>query len=237
VLKVPSVVAIVVVAAQGSFAADLPAPIPSEAPFVSGFSWTGCFAGVHSGGTFGHDEHPISNGFNASGFLGGGQAGCDYQFGSALVMGAEARVARTSLNGGTSDGTNIAAGVTAPAHFTVNNNFLASATARAGYSFAGGVLVYARGGAAFAGEKADEAFTDPILGPVDASASSTRAGWTAGAGVDWAFLPHWSMEVKYDYYDFGNNNFVLNDPTTGATVTGSVKYRLQTVTIGSSYHF
>lgn len=236
-LKVPSAVAIVVLTAPAVFAADLSAPISNGAPYVNSFSWTGCFAGVHAGGTFGHDEHPVANGFNTSGFLGGGQAGCDYQFGSALVVGAEARVARSSLNGGIADATNVPAGVTAPAQFTVNNNFLASATARAGYSFAGDVLVYARGGAGFVGEKANETFTDPLLGPVNASASSTRAGWTAGAGVDWAFLPHWSMEVKYDYYDFGNNNFVLNDANTGAAVTGSVKYRLQTVTIGSSYRF
>jgi outer membrane immunogenic protein len=236
VLKVPSAAAIVLIA-TGAYAADLPQQAPPGPPVASGPSWTGCFIGAHVGGAFSQDEKD-SRDLNASGVIGGGQAGCDYQFASAFLLGAEGRVARSSLTATTS-GTvvNLVTGATAPSQFTVSNNFLASATARAGYTF-GGVLVYARGGAAWTGEKADQAFIAPGLGvAVDPSASTTRAGWTAGAGVDWAFAPHWTMEVKYDYYDFGSNSFLLTDPNSGVTVTGTLKDRIQTVTIGSSYHF
>jgi outer membrane immunogenic protein len=70
-----------------------PAPPP--------FTWTGCYVGGHVGGGWGHktwsdhspertDGEPLSfiGGFgttasvshNTSGWLGGGQVGCDYQF-------------------------------------------------------------------------------------------------------------------------------------------------------------
>jgi len=236
-LKVVSGTAIVVLTAAGAFAADL--PYPSEVPVVPVARGFSCFAGVHVGGAFSQDKILSSGNFGSSGFIGGGQFGCDYQFASAWVLGAEGRAARSSLTS-TTPGTVTfpAVGITVPTQFTVNNNFLASATARAGYSFSGGLLVYVRGGAAWTGEKADNAFTAPVLGlAVDPNASTTRAGWTAGVGVDWAFAPHWSMEVKYDYYDFGSNNFTLTDPNSGVTVTGNLRDKIQTVTIGSSYHF
>ena len=34
--------------------------------------------------------------------------------------------------------------------------------------------------------------------------SVTQTGWTAGAGVEWAFLPNWTAKVEYLYVDLGN---------------------------------
>ena len=208
---------------------------PVKAPAVNEFTWTGCFAGVHAGGAFSHDKIRSSGDFSSAGFIGGGQIGCDYQFASAWVVGAEGRAAWSSLSSKT-PGTGInAAGVTFPTQFTVSNDFLASATARAGYSFVGGWLVYARGGVAWTHEKADVRFTDPVLGvAVDPRATTTQTGWTAGAGLDWAFAPHWSTNFEYDYYDFGANNFTLINPVT---FTGNLKDRIHTVTVGLNYHF
>ena len=35
------------------------------------------------------------------------------------------------------------------------------------------------------------------------SISDTRVGWTAGGGVEWMFLPNWSMKLEALYYDLG----------------------------------
>ena len=149
VLKALSAAAIVVLTAAGAFAADLPMKAPVKAPVVNEFTWTGCFAGVHAGGAFSFDKIKSSGDFSSAGFIGGGQIGCDYQFASAWVVGVEGRAAWSSLSSKT-PGTGInGAGVTFPTQFTVGNDFLASATARAGYSFVGGWLVYARGGVAW----------------------------------------------------------------------------------------
>jgi hypothetical protein len=30
-------------------------------------------------------------------------------------------------------------------------------------------------------------------------------------GLDWAFAPHWSTNLEYNYYAFGDNIFTLTD--------------------------
>jgi outer membrane immunogenic protein len=177
--------------------------------------------------------------FSSAGFVGGGQVGCDYQFATSWVIGAEGRAAWSSLrNSHASTVRNLVTGVVVPSQFTMSNDFLASATARLGYAFAGRWLVFVRGGAAWTSEKIDEAFTRPATGlPVDPGGSSTRTGWTAGTGVDWAFAPHWSAVFEYDYYDFGDQGTTVTDGT-GTTVTlFSLKDRIHAVTAGVNYHF
>ena len=49
------------------------------------------------------------------------------------------------------------------------------------------------------------AFTLPV-GPA-ASNSDTRAGWTAGAGVEHKFTPNWSGKLEYLSMDFGTKTF------------------------------
>jgi hypothetical protein len=89
-----------------------------------------------------------------------------------------------------------ATGVTIPSRFTLGNDFLASATAWLGYSYADRWLVFVRGGAAWTREKTDIAFTNLAGIPVDPSATTNRTGWTVGTGVDWAFAPHWSANLE-----------------------------------------
>jgi outer membrane immunogenic protein len=141
-----------------------------------------------------------------------------------------------------------ATGISVPTHFTLSNDFLSSATARVGYSFADRWLIFVRGGAAWTREKADLAQTVPagaFIPPfvpaaalaVDPSGTMTRTGWTAGTGLEWAFAPHWSASFEYNYYDFGDNAFTLVDNINGVSVLGSLKDRIHTVTTGVNYHF
>jgi outer membrane immunogenic protein len=221
-------------------AADLPIKTPTAIPVAPADpSWSGCFAGVHAGGAFSYDKIRSSGDFSSAGFTAGGQFGCNYQFASAWVVGVEQRVSWLGLTSKTPGRvTPAATGLTLPTQFTVGNDFLASATARVGYGFVGGWLVYARGGVAWTREKADIVFTPPSLGfAVDPSATTTQTGWTAGTGLDWAFAPHWSTNFEYDFYDFGGNDFVLTDAANAVPVTGNLKDRIHTVTIGVNYHF
>jgi outer membrane immunogenic protein len=221
-------------------AADLPMKAPAAAP--TPFTWTGCHVGGHLGGVISEDRTTNDRGGSASysstGFVGGGQIGCDYQFAPGLVAGVEGRAAWTSLKSGhPATVINRLTGATAPSQFNTTNDFLASATARLGYSFADHWLFYARGGAAWTHEKNEDSFIVPATGiAVDPSETKTRTGWTAGAGVEWAFAPHWSTNVEYNYYDFGTHGITLVDPR--GTVTGiSVKDTIHAVTAGVDYHF
>jgi outer membrane immunogenic protein len=223
---------------SAAVAADLPMKTPVKAA-IAPATWTGCYVGVHAGAAISNDKIRSSNDFSSTGFIGGGQIGCDYQFASAWVVGVEGRAAWSSLSSRTAGtATNRVTGVTVPTQFTVGNDFLASATARAGYNFAGNWLAYVKGGAAWTEEKADIIFTPPLLGfAVDPRGTTTRTGWTAGAGLEWAFAPHWSTKFEYDYYDFGSNDFTLTDTVNRVTFTANLKDRIHTLTVGLNYRF
>src|SRR6185437_16692109 len=65
-------------------AADMPVKAPVYTP---AFNWTGCYVGIEGGGTLGHSEHALPNGFIFSDFdmrggLIGGTIGCNYQTGN-----------------------------------------------------------------------------------------------------------------------------------------------------------
>jgi outer membrane immunogenic protein len=263
--------------APATFAADLSIKAPAyKAAAAVPFSWTGCSVGGHIGGVVsqGRATSPFggSTDFSSSGFVAGGQIGCDYQFRSGWVVGAEGQAAWSSLrNSRAATVTSFVTGVSLPSQATLRNDFLASATARVGYAVNDHLLVYVRGGGAWTEEKADDAFTtaaEVIAAPgavpgavggraggpgvrggtgsvttiagiaVDPASTRTRAGWTVGTGVDWAFAPHWSANIQYNYYDFGDNGVVLSDLASNTTVTlAGLKDTIHAVTTGVDYHF
>ena len=223
-----------------AFAADLPLNAPARAP-IALYNWNGCYVGGHVGGAFSDDTETnqlgVSTSRNSSGFVGGGQIGCDYQFVPGWVLGVEGRAAWTSLKASNAGSVrNLVTGVTLPSQVTVSNDFLASATARLGYSFVDRWLFYVKGGAAWTNEKVDDAFTTVGGIAVDPSTSSTRTGWTTGAGAEWAFAPNWSATLAYDYYDFGSKGLSLTDPNATVTIF-SFKDTIHTLTAGVNYRF
>ena len=59
-------------------------------------------------------------------------------------------------------------------------------------------------------------------------------GYTVGAGLEYMFAQNWSAKVEYQYYNFGNTNFV-----TPAVLTafGSNRNDEHTVKVGVNYRF
>jgi opacity protein-like surface antigen len=231
-------------------AADL--PMKTEVPVVPVFSWTGCYLGGHVGGGRATKDmtDPVQlvqdtlNGpgtttgvttvtTSPTGAVIGGEIGCDYQFTGNAVIGIE----------GTASGTTMKASSLVGLPFTgqaalvqANNDFLASVTGRIGYAF-NNVLVYARGGVAVAGDKYDVSGGDfNGGGPFHFQGADNRYGWVAGGGVDWAFTRHWSMNVEYNYYGFGNGNILMTDQFSGATGVVNVKQSVQVIKVGLNFH-
>ncbi|MGJ4929781.1 outer membrane protein [Bradyrhizobium sp. HKCCYLS2038] len=245
ILSAASLVAFITAVAP-AFAADLPvkAPAMSSAPPIQ-FSWSGCHIGGHLGGAFSNDRVGDAMGsspnYGSSSFIGGGQVGCDYEFSPGWVAGAEVRASWLGLRS-TRTGTaiNFANGARTPLQFTTRNDFLASATARLGYSVADRWLVFVRGGPAWTRESNTETFTIPGFG-VPANLSSptrTRVGWTVGSGLEWAFAPNWSATFEYNYSDFGTHSVTVFDPATNLFVNGlRVTDTIHAVTTGVNYHF
>ena len=89
-----------------------------------------------------------------------------------------------------------------------------------------------KGGVAFANDK--DSLND-ILGST-ASVSLTRTGWTAGAGLEYAFAPNWTARIEYDYLGFGSEGLSLptaNFPTYSSNASANV----QEVKAGINFKF
>jgi outer membrane immunogenic protein len=195
------------------FAADLPASMPVYAPRASVvpplYSWTGCFIGPNVGGgwsgtTFKDATTLISLGTNnaATGFFGGGQVGCDYQYGWAVfgIQGMFDGIRATSNNIWFPE-----AGPTAVN--TTSLRWLSTVTARLGIAPLPTLMVYLRGGFA---KIADDHSVQTLAGQDLFTASPTRSGWTAGIGLEWGFAPNWSLFAEYNYGDFATETIGFN---------------------------
>jgi outer membrane immunogenic protein len=71
---------------------------------------------------------------------------------------------------------------------------------------------------------------------VGISDNQTLTGWTAGAGagIEWMFLPHWSLKGEYLYRSFGGQTFFANQFAPGIQ-TGTLN--INSGQVGINYHF
>ena len=138
-----------------AIAADMRAPVyKAPPPVVPVWSWTGCYVGGHAGGLWAKSEEWIVRtpggaffgqslgGHDANGWLGGVQAGCDYQFAGGFVIGIQGDYAWTDAEG--SHDSALEFGVAY--HSKVKS--LASVTGRVGYAW-DRFLGYVKGGGAW----------------------------------------------------------------------------------------
>jgi outer membrane immunogenic protein len=113
------------------------------------------------------------------------------------------------------------------------SSWLSTVRGRAGYAF-DRLLVYGTGGAAFGNVQANFS-NDPVT-------SSTEAGWTVGAGVEWSFAPNWSAKGEYLFVDLGNGSCTTNCAIADASGTPiipnvAVKFNESIVRGGVNYRF
>jgi outer membrane immunogenic protein len=242
-----SVSIVALLLARPSLAADLSKRMPVKAPPMAVpppvFSWTGCYIGGHIGGGWGRKtitdtpdsllvafssfESVKSVEDNTSGFLGGGQVGCNYQFAVPWVIGIEGDISAANLRG------NVTSPFSPHSVFSIKTNWLASVTPRLGYAW-DRWLLYVKGGVAWD----HDSYSAQYLGTY--TASETPSGWTIGAGLEWAFADNWSAKFEYDYYDFGSKNVTFNNPNFGppvGTQVETVKQTIQAVKFGINYRF
>jgi len=230
-------------------AADM--PLKAETPFIERFSWTSCYLGGHLGGGFAHKNitdpvQLVQDSFlgagstvgvttvspSPSGVVIGGQIGCDYQFASSFVIGVEGAASGSTMKNSRMVG--LPLGNPDTALVRASTDFLPSLTARVGYAF-DNVLLYAKGGAALAGDRFN--VTGSFVGaPFAFEGLDDRFGWTVGGGVDWAFSHHWSMNVEYDYYQFGHGGILMSDGINGFAGIVDVKQTVQVVKVGLNFH-
>jgi outer membrane immunogenic protein len=222
-------------------AADLQ-PYYGAPPPVIIFSWTGFYFGAHVGGgwaskDFGNQTFafggvtytPASATVDPTGWLAGGQIGANYQAGS-WVFGIEVDASWADLSG-SANCSSASAAVTLTANCTANVDALGTIAGRLGVAF-DRVLVYAKGGAAWANDK--YALNSSVL---NFNANETRWGWMLGAGVEYSFTDSWSAKIEYDYLDFSNRSVRFTDTTDQINLDSNIRQRIQLVKTGINYRF
>ncbi len=176
--------------------------LPVKAPQIqSVFDWTGLYIGAHAGYGHGTSNAVLSDPALAattnstfSGVIGGVQAGYNVRLPSGLLLGVEADM--TFPNYLTSN--SVVSQLASPRSDVFHQlDYVGTARGRIGYT-SGPWLAYATGGLAFAGERF---LNTPAVGS-DEKHLNIRPGWAAGAGVEYAFAPHWSLRLEYLYNRF-----------------------------------
>lgn len=220
--KMVSALAIAAGLAAGSaFAADLPSRKgPPEFLPPPVFSWTGFYGGLNIGYGWSEDDDNNNFGFgfgfnnndHLDGVVGGGQVGFNYQFTPLFVVGFESDFQGTGISSHDSGFLNIGRSI----------NWFGTVRGRVGVTpiLDGRLLIYGTGGFAYGDvEHFLNGFRD------------TQTGWTAGGGVEYAFLPNWSAKVEYLFTE-------LNNDDDGGFVGfgGPQRTRFHTVRAGVNYH-
>lgn len=250
-MKKLSIVASVLAISSGSaLAADLAARPYTKAPAMisPAYDWSGFYVGANLGGAWARESSSITalNGAvggnraggsglgGRSGVVGGGQIGYNYMIAPNFLLGIEADVDGTSLKG-----TNLSP--TGNDSFTGKVDAFGTVRGRAGFA-QNNWLFYGTGGFAWSTGSvrrtqiiAQPAAVPPIpalAGTVE-TASNTRTGWAAGAGVEWGFAQNWTVRAEYLYLDLGKVTSVF--PLANRQQTNTLT--LNVARIGVNYKF
>ena len=65
------------------------------------------------------------------------------------------------------------------------------------------------------------------------SATSTRAGWTVGAGIELALTGNWTAKAEYLYVDLGS----FDCGTCGGVLPPSIGFATNVFRVGVNYRF
>jgi opacity protein-like surface antigen len=195
------------------------APVSDRAP-----NWTGFYIGAFAGADYGNTKMDFPGigdaGPQVGGALTGGTLGYNYQIGS-WVLGVEGDAGWTNARGSVACTSAFSTfGVLSGTDCADRADFLATATARLGYTF-GRALYYAKVGGAWTHERfsvtCNNTIGVPCIGPAtlltQTSLAGDRTGWTVGYGVEFALTRNWSVMAEMNYIDFGNKNMTAADGT------------------------
>jgi len=229
-------------------AADMPVKAPRLEPI---FSWTGCYFGATGGGyqaksdftglptgAFPTGEPTIIPNLSAvssgtlkkSGFIGGGEAGCNVLNDNHVLLGFEIDASDLSFSQAsvaTGPGDPLAPGTTLTSTQSVTANWLTTFRARIGVTN-DRWLFYTTGGIAVANVTFSQSVFFSASGATMAGSNTAFAvGWTAGGGIEYAVTNNWSVKGEYLYADLGsqsvNELFLVGFPTFMQLARNDVK--------------
>jgi len=173
-------------------------------------TWNGFYVGGFLGGVTSREsatDGVITVNTDPSGFVGGVQAGYNYQIAPNWLIGIEGELGWTSASGGSDF------------IFRSQHNWYDTLDGRLGYVM-GSWLLYAKGGAAWM--NAD--YSIPGL-----SVNITRSGWNIGGGAEFMLAPQWSAKAEYNFLDFGKDGI--------SPIIATVDTQVHEFKVGVNYHW
>jgi outer membrane immunogenic protein len=246
-----------------AFAADLSPRTYTKAPaYVDpGYNWSGFYLGGNVGYGWGRSSNSETLSLNTTAFtnnsrndvdgvIGGGQIGYNWQvtnwlFGlEADFQGSDQRGTSSSICVGCGNG-----GDNITATLTQKLNWFGTVRGRVGILATPNVLLYGTGGLAYGEVETGGSLAGPTnLTPLGTftfpGTSSTRVGWTAGAGVEGRIAGNWTAKLEYLYMDLGTTNagpIATNIVLLGGRLPGNASYSSHftdnTLRAGVNYHF
>jgi outer membrane immunogenic protein len=176
-----------------------------------------------------------SNSASGSGWLAGARAGYNWQQ-DAFVYGLAADLSGTGLKSSMSGGLTVSC-PTADASTSAKVDWYGTFRARLGWT-SGQFLFYGTGGLAFGDVELNSSFTSAGLS-LNSQASSVRAGWVAGGGIEYLLQPNLVLGLGYQYVDLGTVS--LADSITSGNIlvsqTASARAAFHVVAVSLSLRF
>jgi outer membrane immunogenic protein len=215
---------------------------------------SGCFTGAPPCGTGGLAGNPFrtySAGLHNTDATAGGQFGYNYQFSPLWVAGFEADINWNGVRQSDSVIQALGPPIFAPGTFahtvTTSLDWFGTVRGRLGVLASPNLLLYGTGGLAYGQVRSSTVGIFPPPGSSDTyigSASTTRVGWTAGAGAEWLVSGNWSVKAEYLFLDLGRTSYTDSCSLAICTAlvpppsyTTSVTTREHVARVGINYRF
>ena len=219
-------------AAGQAFGADLPEPAPppqAPAAYIPApppvYNWGGVYFGINGGYGFGNSKW--SNTLNPAGSTGtfkingglvGATVGANFQV-DAFVFGLEGDIDASDIHGSNT-------GTFCPIACETKNTWLSTIRGRFGYAV-DRVLFYGTAGGALGNIQSG------VNGHFD---NPTKAGWTAGVGLEAAFTDNWTARAEYLYVALQDGT-CSTPGNCGIPAGDTVKFTTSLVRFGVDYKF
>ena len=246
-----------------------PAPVVEA---TTAHDWTGLYLGGYAGGSFANASQgysvsstflsanlptliPFVNGAGSQG-LGlrgadlGVEAGYDWKVANNFYLGVAGDLEWTNLGGSrTTSGILPLVGLPFIINQKLSADWRGSLRLRAGMTPVDNLLVYVTGGPAAGHFTYAASFWDNLVPPFApgteteaVSLKSLSAGWTLGAGAEWALTRNWSLKGEYRHSEYaaltGTGILPLQQPPSTAYIGhSSGAIRENTLHLGVDYHF
>jgi outer membrane immunogenic protein len=217
-----------------AMAADLEvkAPVYRAGPPAVYSWWTGCYVGGNLGAAWSSAHYTHDNGvvvedfsFNPTTFIGGVQAGCNYQW-SDWVFGFEGAWSGTGLK------QSHPSALLPNRDRSIDISQIASATGRIGYAF-DRTMLYVKGG--WAGMQVEATARNFVTG-VFSDFTNFSNGWTVGGGVEHVPWRGIVVGMELNYYN-GHFDHTGVDSAGGFSRNFGSRADIYTLTARASYLF